>query len=81
MRGIAERIMELASALPEAAPLCAGALLHLGARAVVDESLLRLAPFSRFVRVCQGIYMQPVETRYGPCAPDVGKVITSFSAL
>ena len=81
MRGIPKRIMEHASALPEAAPLCAGALLHLGNRAAVDQALSRLAGSGRLMRICQGVYMRPVETRYGPCAPSVEKAIASLSVL
>ena len=36
MRGLSRRIMEHATALPEATPLCPAALLHLGNRAAVD---------------------------------------------
>ena len=36
MRGISERIMAYAVALPEATPLRAGEMLHLGNRAAVN---------------------------------------------
>ena len=81
MRGIPKRIMEHALALPEAAPLCAGALLHLGNRAAVDQALSRLARSDRLMRICQGVYMRPIETRFGLRGPSVGKAIASLSAL
>ena len=66
MPSLSKRIMEHASSLPESTPICAGALLHLGSRAAVDQALSRLARSGRLMRICQGIYMQPVETRFGP---------------
>ena len=33
------------------------------------------------MRICQGIYMQPVETRFGRCAPGVDKGIEALAAM
>ncbi len=33
------------------------------------------------MRICQGVYMRPIETRFGIRAPSVGKAITALSAL
>lgn len=81
MRGLPKRIMEYAGRLPEATPLCPGILLHLGNRAAVDQALSRLARSGKLMRVCQGVYVRPVETRFGRCAPRIGKVIEALSAL
>ena len=81
MHSLPKRIMEYAEAAPEATPLCPGALLHLGRRAAVDQALSRLARKGRLMRICRGVYMRPVETRFGTCAPSVGKAITSLSKL
>ncbi len=81
MRGLPKRIMEYAKARPEATPLCPGALLHLGHRAAVDQALSRLARSGRLMRICQGVYMRPVETRFGTCAPSTGKALAALSAL
>ena len=81
MTSLPKRIMELAEALPEAAPICPGTLLHLGNRAAVDQALSRLARRGRLLRVCRGVYMRPIETRFGIHAPSVPKVIASLSAL
>ena len=43
MPSLSKRILEHAAALPEATPLCPGALLHLGNRAAIDQALSRLA--------------------------------------
>lgn len=75
------RIMEHAEALPEAAPICPGALLHMGNRAAVDQALSRLARRQRLLRVCRGVYMRPIETQFGVRAPSPPKVIAALSAL
>ncbi len=81
MRGLSRRIMEHAAALPEATPLCPAALLHLGKRAAVDQALSRLARSGHLMRICQGVYMRPIKTRFGQCAPNVTAVIKALSAL
>ena len=81
MRGLSRRIMEHAEAHPEATPLCPAALLHLGNRAAVDQALSRLARSGRLMRICQGVYMRPIETRFGRCAPSTAAAIKALSAL
>ena len=81
MRGLSHRIMEHAGVLPEAAPLCPAALLHLGNRAAVDQALSRLARSGHLLRIFQGVYMRPVETRFGVRAPRVAKAIAALSQM
>ncbi len=81
MRGLPKRIMEHAEALPEATPLCPAALLHLGKRAAIDQALGRLARSGRLMRICQGVYMRLIETRFGRRAPRAGKALAALSAL
>ena len=81
MRGLSRRIMEHAEALPEATPLCPAALLHLGNRAAIDQALSRLARSGHLMRICQGVYMRPIETPFGRCAPSVAAAIEALSAL
>ena len=76
-----EQIMAYAAVLPEGALLHPKALLHLGSRAAIDQALSRLAKTGRLMRVCHGIYVRPVETRFGPRPPAIEKVIASLSAL
>ncbi len=81
MRSLPERIVEYAEARPEATPLCPGCLLHLGHRAAIYQALSRLARSGALMRVCQGVYMRPVETRFGTRAPRLGKALTALSAF
>ena len=76
-----EQIMSYATTLPEGALLHPKVLLHLGTRAAIDQALARFVKKGRLMRVCHGIYVCPVETRYGPRPPAVEKVIASLSAL
>lgn len=73
--------MQHAEACPEATPVCSTALLHLGNRSAVDQALSRLARSGRLMRICQGIYMRPIQTRFGACAPCAGKAIKALSSL
>ena len=81
MRGLPRSILEHAASLPEATPLCPAALLHLGNRAAIDQALSRLARSAQLMRICQGVYMRPVETRFGLRAPSVGKALAALEAL
>ena len=73
--------MNRAAELPEGALLCPSALLHLGTRAAVDQGLSRLARKGTLMRVCQGVYVRPIQTRFGLRPPNVEKVIASLSEL
>ena len=76
-----EQIMTYATTLPESSLLHPKVLLHLGTRAAIDQALSRLAKKGRLMRVCHGIYVCPVETRFGPRPPAVEKIVSSLSAL
>ena len=81
MRSLPHRILEYAEALPEATPICPGALLHLGSRGAVDQALSRFAREGKLMRICQGVYMRPVETPFGRRAPGLDKVVAELAML
>lgn len=81
MKSLPERIMEHAKATPEATPICPPALLHLGNRGAVNQALSRLARSGRLMRICQGVYMRPIQTRFGRCAPSIHKSLQALSEL
>ena len=81
MPSLPHEIMSQAAESSEGALLSPSALLHLGSRAAVDQALSRLARSGRLIRVCQGVYVRPIETRFGPRPPAVEKVVASLSAL
>ena len=76
-----QQLMSYAETLPEGGLLFPNALLHLGSRAAVDQALSRLARSGSLLRICQGMYALPVETRFGQRPPSVEKVVASLSEL
>ena len=81
MKSLAERIMEYAGTAPEATPICPSALLHFGRRGAVNQALSRLARSGQLLRICQGVYMRPIQTRFGLCAPSLEQAITALASL
>jgi hypothetical protein len=75
MPHLSTQILEETKSLPEGAPIAAKALLHLGKRAAVDQALSRLAESGKLLRARRGMYLRPVEGRFGTRAPSVEKVV------
>ena len=76
-----EQITAYATTPPVGALLHPKVLLHFGSRVSIDQALSHLARKEMLMRVCHGIYVCPVETRFGPRPPAVEKVIPSLSAI
>ena len=81
MKSLPKRIMGYAEAKPEATPIQAKDLLHLGDRAAVSRALARLAHSERLMRIYRGIYMRPIQTRFGLRAPRMHEALASLSEL
>ncbi|MFT0546439.1 DUF6088 family protein [Allopusillimonas ginsengisoli] len=79
MQTLSKKILKHATGLPEGAPLVAKELLHLGNRAAVDQALSRLAQRGRLLRASRGIYVLPVENRFGNRAPSTAKMIENLA--
>jgi hypothetical protein len=60
---------------PEAAPISAKGLLHLGSRAAVDQALSRMTRGGQLLRIGRGLYVRPVTTRFGVRSPEVSTVL------
>ncbi|MEO3431859.1 DUF6088 family protein [Inquilinus sp. CAU 1745] len=80
MTRLTSQIIEEARRFPEGTPLAAKALLHLGSRAAVDQALSRLTRRGRLLRAGRGLYVLPVESRFGARAPSVEKVVEAVAA-
>jgi hypothetical protein len=80
MTSVINQILEYASQVPEGRPLIAKELLHLGSRAAVDQSLARLARSGQLLRAGRGVYVKPVENRFGTRAPMSMKVVEELAA-
>ena len=80
MTSVMEEVLKHASQMPEGRPLAAKELLHLGSRAAVDQSLSRLARSGKLLRAGRGVYVKPVESRFGTRAPMSIKVVEELAA-
>ncbi len=78
MEVLTKKIMTYAAELPEGVPLTAKELLHFGNRAAVDQALSRLVHRGKLLRIGRGIYVCPVESRFGTRAPTASKVIKAI---
>lgn len=78
---LAELIMSHARALPEGEPLYAKQLLSLGNRAAVDQALSRLAKSGALLRVGRGLYVRPIESRFGTRPPETEKLVEAIAEV
>ena len=76
---LTKAILNEAEQLPEGALLNAKELLHLGTRAAVDQALSRLVKRHRLLRASRGLYVKPVQTRFGVRAPTPEKVVSRLN--
>jgi hypothetical protein len=81
MSALAESVLARARSLPEGVPVVAKEFLGLGTRAAVDQTLSRLAKGGRLLRAGRGLYLVPVETRFGLRAPTASLVADSVAEL
>lgn len=79
MQTLAKQVLEYAAGLPEGTPLAAKELLHLGSRAAMDQVLSRLVQRGTLIRAGRGIYVRPVENRFGTRAPSTFKMVEGLA--
>lgn len=80
MQALTKLVLEQTAQLPEGAAISAKALLHLGSRVALDQTLSRLTRRGQLLRVGRGLYMRPIHTKFGVRAPDVPTVLTQLAA-
>src|SRR5580658_2977389 len=78
---LAQQILAQATTLPEGTPLAAKGFLHLGNRAAIDQTLSRLSRAGKLMRSGRGLYVLPVESRFGTRAPSPEKVVAESARL
>lgn len=81
MNTLAETILERTSGLPEGTPIYAKELLHLGSRAAVDQALSRLVRRGHLMRAGRGVYVRPIESRFGRRAPSASSVVENIAHI
>ena len=80
MERLSETVLRHAQGQPEGAPVLAKGLLHLGSRAAVDQALSRLVRRGALLRAGRGVYVLPVESRFGHRAPSADRTIEGLAA-
>ncbi len=80
MQPLAEQILAHLAVQPEGAAVGAKELLHLGARAAVDQALARLERAGALKRVSRGLYIRPTVGRFGPKVPSPAKVVEALAS-
>ncbi len=80
MERLSETVLRHAQSQPEGAPVLAKGLLHLGSRAAVDQVLSRLVRRGALLRAGRGVYVLPVESRFGRRSPSVEKTVEGLAA-
>lgn len=80
MERLSEQIMERVERTAEGTPIAAKGLLHLGSRAAVDQALSRLRRRGQLLRAGRGLYVRPVESRFGTRPPSVEAVVEAIAA-
>ena len=79
MEWLKEAVLRHARNQPEGVPLTAKGLLHLGSRAAVDQTLSRLARSGDLLRAGRGLYVLPIEGRFGNRAPALEKTAEALA--
>lgn len=80
MEKIANKIMQKVESLAEGTLISPKTLLSFGSRAGVDQALSRLTRRGELLRISRGVYVLPVNGRFGKRAPSPEKVIEALSA-
>lgn len=79
MTSLPQSILLHAASLPEGGVLSPRDFLHLGNRAAVDQAFSRLTRQGKLLRVARATYVRPLESRFGPRAPETDKVLSSLA--
>lgn len=79
MQTLAKQVLQHATQLAEGTPVVAKELLHFGNRAAIDQVLSRLARRGALLRIGRGIYVVPVESRFGVRAPSTVKMVEGLA--
>jgi hypothetical protein len=80
MEVLTSKLMAHLAGLGEGTPMTAKELLHLGNRTAVDQALSRLVRRGSLMRAGRGLYVRPVESRFGVRAPETAKVVLALAA-
>lgn len=80
-QNVASKILEHSVKLAAETPFCAKELLHLGSRAAIDQALSRLVRSGKLLRTGRGLYVRPIESRFGIRPPAPERVVQEVAKL
>jgi hypothetical protein len=80
MTDLVKYITKRFAGFPEGKNITAKELLHFGNRAAVDQALSRLTRSGHLLRVSRGLYVRPVEGRFGARPPVAAKTVESLGS-
>ena len=78
METLANAVLNHVTQASEGVPVAAKELLHLGTRVAVDQTLSRLVRRGSLMRVGRGLYVRPIEGRFGIRPPEASKVVQAL---
>ena len=76
---IESQIIAYVFSLPEGQLILVGAMSYLGSTETISEILSKLVHIGKLNEVYEGVYVRPVETRFGTRLPDIGMVIPQLA--
>lgn len=76
---LAERILAHARRKPKGTPLQAKGLLRFGSRSAVSRALSRLSGRDDLFRIARGVYVLPIEGRYGKYSPSIYDTVNALA--
>lgn len=79
MTQLTEQVLSHVNAMHEGTPVSAKSLLHLGSRAAVDQALSRLTKRGQLIRAGRGVYMRPINGRFGTRPPSVEQAVEALA--
>lgn len=75
------QILQQARTWPEGTPISANALAQLGSTTKVGRALARLVVKNHLLRMTRGLYLLPVQGKFGPRAPAVQPVLQGLMCM
>lgn len=79
MKKLPVAILQRSESLPEGEVLSPKEFLSLGSRAAIDQAFSRLAKSGKLMRICRGLYVAPVKSRFGTRAPEPERVVKAWA--
>jgi hypothetical protein len=80
MKSLAETILEQSESRPEGDIVSPREFLHLASRSAVSKVFSRLVKGEQLIRICRGLYVVPVVSRFGKRPPSTTSVLNALAS-